>query len=502
MQTMTNDKPMATESPVPEKKRGFLHHAAIYGFGAVSLQLVSIVLMPVYTAHMSTAEYGLLQAIYRVGGVLNICLMINGFHLATFNLWGDDRASRRIHLASSVLLLTLLIVSGGGLLAWLGREQLATWLGVSDARLLSFGVFAMLLNAFILIPLALMQARMESLWYVISTLLITITQLTLVTLSLVVFDAGVWGVLVALAITYGTFGLLLVARELWHASLRPDRGLMMEILRFSLPFVPSGLFFFVLNSGDQFFLLKFHGLAAVGVYTLAYKITTGVVAFATQPFIKVWTAWMYRAYGEPQPDVVFAQVITRIMTALIFAGTALILFQNEILWALSTPAFARAGTVIAILVAAHVFLVFGNLLDCAFYVTKRTYLKPWVAGAAAAVMTIAYAALIPRWEIVGAAWATLIGFVFFAVLNYFVAQRAFRISLEFRRLVMVLVISGAIAAVGYPLGIGWLQSATKLALLSLLPILLWATSVVSQDEKAYARGALLKAGQWIGGTSS
>ena len=58
--------------------------------------------------------------------------------------------------------------------------------------LLAFGVVAMMLQATTVMPLALMQARVESTRYLLASVSMAFCQLCAVVVALVVFDAGVW----------------------------------------------------------------------------------------------------------------------------------------------------------------------------------------------------------------------------------------------------------------------------------------------------------------------
>ena len=54
------------------------------------------------------------------------------------------------------------------------------------------------------------------------------------------------------------------------------------------------------------------------------------------------------------------------------------------------------------------------------------------------MMVLAYLLLIPYWSIAGAASATLAGFVFHAVVTYFVSRRVFSVQYQFGRIALML----------------------------------------------------------------
>jgi len=465
---------------------GFLRHAAVYGVGAVAIQMVSILLLPLYARWLTPAEYGVLQLLYRVGDVLNICLMVGGIQLAAINFWGKASSDReRRHVAATIAWLTGVVLIASLVVMMLCSQTLARQLNLYDdyanaGQLLAFGIFAMMLQATTVMPLALMQARMESTAYLFASISIAVSQLATVAIALVVFDAGVWGVIIAMASTFAVFGILLTIREFSKSSPVPDMQLLWKIVAFSLPFIPSGLFFFVLHSGDQFFLINYYDAATLGIYALAYRVAKGVTTFASGPLMQVWTAKMYDVHRQPDRSFEFGKIYSRILLGFVLGGVAVVMFQDEALALLSSDKFVDSASLIAPLILAHYFLIFANLMDGAFYVERRTDMKPWIAAASTVVMLLAYWMLIPRYAATGAAWASLIGFVFHWGITTVLAQRVFFVKLEYWRIGASLAAAIAVAVCGRQIAD---QTMLKALLFFLLLAAFWLSGIISSEEK-------------------
>ena len=61
-------------------------------------------------------------------------------------------------------------------------------------------------------------------------------------------------------------------------------------------------------------------------------------------------------------------------------------------------------------------------MEGSLYAFHRTAFKPFLALASTLVILCLYALIIPRFGSMGAAISTLIGFIFHAVITYFVTQ--------------------------------------------------------------------------------
>ena len=160
-------------------------------------------------------------------------------------------------------------------------------------------VLAALVEPFFLACLTLMQARLESGAYLLVTLSQFLVKVVLSVLLVAWCDWGVAGVLGAMLLTSALYAFLLTARELARGVGRPTARQLGAMLRFALPFLPGGLCFFVLNYGDRYFLLTWHGREEVGTYALGYKLALAVGTLSLTPLQMVWGVQMYREAQSP-----------------------------------------------------------------------------------------------------------------------------------------------------------------------------------------------------------
>jgi O-antigen/teichoic acid export membrane protein len=286
----------------------------------------------------------------------------------------------------------------------------------------------------------------------------------------------------SLLITSLGFGAVLTVRELRRVSLGIDWHKCLAIVNFGLPFVPTGLLFFCLLNADRFFLLRSLGASEVGVYALGAKLAGCVTLVSTAPLFKVWTASMYIALARPGGSRQGGQMLQYMLVAYCFCGLGLCLFQKEVLSLLSTSAYSRAALVIAPLVAANGFMFAATFMECAFYVQRRTILKPLTALVGTIATVTLYATMIPTWGLAGAAYATLLGYATMAGITYVTAQRILHIRYNKVALLKLAAITVACYLPSTSLGLGVWQAAAKLGLLAVWIVAIrWTDIVTSQD---------------------
>jgi O-antigen/teichoic acid export membrane protein len=262
------------------------------------------------------------------------------------------------------------------------------------------------------------------------------------------------------------------------------------MLGFGYPFIAVGLGSFLLHDGDRFFLLRYGGETAVGIYAFGYRIARLVSMFSREPLQAVWAAQMYDVAKTPEAPEVFGRAFSRIIGVYITVGLALCLFQDEVTALLGGPQFADAARLFGPVVLAYAFTAAAETMDSGFYVRRRTKVKFWITLSSTAVMLALYAILIPKFGIEGAAFATLFGFLFNAWLTWKVSQRVFPVKYEFARL-------GAMLGLG---ALTWGFSRLLPASLWMIPAkavlwlmwagTLWIFGLVSADEKQWVLDTL------------
>lgn len=466
----------------------FLKHAAIYGAGNLLLSAAGFILLPLYVRCLSAAEYGVLDYLNRLGEIVLLCLLIKGLRQALLAFHNQARSDedRRAVIGSALAILTLFL-GGGGLLVCLFAGPICDRLSLGSPGLVRLAVAAVFLESFAMLLLGLSQARVESRFFTLVNLGIFLLRLSLCVVLVTLLGWRIEGVLLANAIAPGLFGVWLLAREL-RRGLRLERGQLRAMFWFALPFVPGGLAAFFLNSGDRLILKEYVSDAELGAYALGYKLALIVQLLSRRPLYQVWSARMYEAARHPDAPEVFGKVFTRILMAYIGVGLALCLVPGEVVFALTGGGYVEAVKIVAPVVLAYLFLSAADLMDAAFYISRRTALKTPITFASAAVTLGLYALLIPAWGIHGAAWATLFGFVFNAALTWLVSRRIQPVDYEWGRLATMLVLAVLVWSVGQLLPAElWLLPLKGLLWFS-WPALLWLT-VLSDEEKDWVRGA-------------
>jgi O-antigen/teichoic acid export membrane protein len=480
------------------RTRQFLRHAATYSFGTLVLNACGFFLLPLYIRCLTQAEYGTWDWLRTVGDTVLILLLFGGLKQALLTYHGDGRSQEECRrVVGSAVALAAAVVVMGGVVVFATGPYLADNLKITTPALLQWTVVVMLLEAMSGLLMTSCQARLESRLFMVVTIGQFFVRVMLSIAFVAFYGWGIQGLLVAAGLTAGGTTFLLLAREFAMGGLWPDLRTLGAMALFALPFVPGGIGFLLLHNGDRFFLMKYADAAALGLYTLGYKLAVSVSQFSRSPLYMVWNTQMQQAaYKEDAPEV-FGRAFTRILGAYLAVGLALCLLADEAAFVLGGAPYAGVAPIIPIVVLGYYCLTAADLMDSGFYVKKKTTWKTPITMASTAAMLALYWALIPPYGVLGAALATLGGFLFHAVLTWWVTQRVFPVRYEWGRTGTALGLAFAAWLVSRSLpAVPW-AIPVKVALWPAWLLTLWCTGLVSRSEKEHARETAVATLGWL-----
>ena len=260
---------------------------------------------------------------------------------------------------------------------------------------------------------------------------------------------------------------------------------------FGAPLVLSSIAAFTVNFSDRFFLRHFSTIAEVGIYALGYKFAFMLSFLVVQPFDMIWAARMYEIAKRSDSGRMFSKFFEYYSLVLVAVALGLSVVIQDVINIISPAEFHTAYKVVPIVALAYVFQGMNRYFLTGSYIAKKT-LHVGSIGVISALANIGLNfLLIPRFGMLGAAWATAASFLVMAALAYAISQRAYAIPYTFSRVVMLIALaavlylgSNAITISSLALGIIF-----KLAFLAAFPVLLYKAGFFHRREVEVAREA-------------
>ena len=473
-----------------------LKHSFIYGMGGFLLKGIGFFLLPLYTHYLSPRDYGVFEILELSVSLLGMFLNM-GITAALLRYYGaaETEAEKR-KVVGSIFLFTVLtsavVLLAGSLSV---RQVTAILFGPGVPATYLFLSFSAFLIAYIAnVPYTSLRAKEASGTVVAIDTVTTIGLFALNIYFIAVMKLALLGMLLSRLITNVISTAVLVkwtSRELFCGM---DWKLLRRVIGFGAPLVFSNLTMFTLNFSDRFFLQRFQSIEIVGIYAVGYKFGFMLNFLLIQPFNMMWQARMYIVHGRPDHQKVFSRIFVLYSALLIFAALGMAVFGPELMRRMVDSRYSAGGAVIAVVSLSYVFLGTGFYLQLGMFLTSRTGLIGIVSTAAAALNLGANYFLIMHFGMLGAAWATVIGFLAIAAGSYYCSERVCPLALPVGRVARALAVAIAIYLLsrvlpGSSLAIVLLL---KSVLIAAFPALLWISGCFSTDEIATLRSL------WVG----
>ena len=373
--------------------------------GNIGTKLISFFMVPLYTNILLPAEYGEIDLILSVAGVVSPFIAC-GIHEGIMRFSLDKGADRGLVLSIGMR------VFGISTSAFLALALLLQFAPISSDNVW-FIYGYVVLNELMTICLCYIRGCDNVKLYSFLGFLAALITALLNILFLLVFGMGLYGYkltmllspicTIVIAVATGKIVQNFDARK-W------DTALAKEMLGYSLLLIPNAFLWWCISASDRFFVSYICGKAANGIYAISYKIPS-LLNVASSIFMQGWQMSAIRE-NENGADSRFSEQIYRLLTFFIGMITLLLLMLNKpILNKYVAPEYQGAWIYSPPLIVAFFIGALGTFWGSFYIAAKkmRAYLLSALAGA---VINVALnCVLIPQYGALGAAIATMISYV-------------------------------------------------------------------------------------------
>ena len=385
--------------------RNLVSNTALFGISTFGARFLTFLLTPFYTRVLSSTEYGITDLLLQTG---NLILPIAAVGITNAVIrYGLEETCDKNGVFTTGLLVTLagfcLLMLVSPLLGQL--EFLSGYLWLVLLYVLAANVHSVC-NQF---ARTLGYVRLFALDGILRTVLAVAFNILL----LAVFPMGITGYMLANVLADGitTAFVFLCAREWQYLRLSSvNRRDTAQMLRYSVPLVPTNLCSWIINISDRYLIALLIGNAATGIYAVANKIPT-VLLIVSNIFS---SAWQLSALAD-QPKAEKARFFSNVYS--VYSAVALVAASGVILTAqistrlLAAPDYFEAWRYVPVLTLATTFACLGTFLSSIYMVEQRSGATMGTTMLGAAANIVGNGLLIPLWGSMGAAISTLFSYL-------------------------------------------------------------------------------------------
>ena len=423
----------------------------IYGVGGVLSKSVAFFLLPIYTRIFTPAEYGTLEMLTVISSALGALTMMGMDSAQSMYFFKEKQEGKKAQrkVVSAVLQFRIT----WGIVATFAAALCAPLLNAAlfEGELTAVEFIAAFL-ASLLLQIMTQSAEVMRLlfkpWGFVSA---TISQAALagvlVLVCVIWLDQGILGYFAGGALASLFVGLIswISVREYVDFSQLHWKS-WRQLVLFGAPLVPAELAFYVMSTSDRWFVQRFHGAEALGIFAIGAKFSM-LLAIVVETFRKAW--WpiaMDSMHSEDGPQTF--RLISVLYTGLASAAAvALAAFSPWVLKWFTSPEFHSGWRVTVVLAWQSVFYGFFLIASAGIWRAEKTYLNFYLMSGAAAFGVLMNIMLVPSFAGIGAAVATSITYLLWVIATLLVSEKHWKVGFPFP-LLGLQVLLGAVFCFG------------------------------------------------------
>lgn len=406
---------------------------AISSFGS---KLISFLLLPLYTAVLSTGDYGTVDLMISMVSLLVPLLTFNiQDAVLRFGLGHDAKPEeilavglRMVAAGSCVLFVILAVIAGLGV---------APVDSVYLVFLFVMFILAGLSNVITMYVKSQDHVRSLVVSGVGNTLVMSLSAIIL----LVVAKAGVIGYMASMSLgSLFAIVYLFFAGKVWQGfTAKVQRGLLKAMVAFSAPLIANSLAWWVNDVSDRWVVTLVCGAAANGIYAVAYKIPT-ILSTLQSIFYSAWTISAVKEFDPEDSEGFLGRTYELYSGAMAISCSAIMLLDIPLAKFLYSNDFFEAWRYVPMLLVGVLLNGLALFEGCLFTAARNTRAVSWTTLVGAGASIVSCVALTIAIGPIGAAAATLLGYlVTWGVRTRVMLSRIARISVNWRMELLTLV---------------------------------------------------------------
>ncbi len=391
-----------------------LKNTFIISVGKVCTQLITYLLLPLYTSVLSTSEYGTIDLLFTyillISPVVTVQMEASIFRFL-IDARGNEREIARVITNCVTCAVCPTLAFSAGFLCF------APLLGFEYTGAFVLGVIA---NSMLSIALQIARGLGDNISYAIGSAISGILTVSLNVLFVIVWSSGVAGMLYSTAIAQlmGLSYILIRDKIFKYIDFSlVCRRLIKEMANYSLPLILNGLSWWIISASDRTIVSLFLGTQANGILAVAAKLSA-IVANVFAIFNLSWTESVALHIKDKDRDRYISDITRQCFNLFGACGITLIMGCAVFFKYMVDERFSAAFPLIPLLVIGGIINVVQTLYGIIYIGLKNTKQVSRTAFIAAIINFVVNLALIKFIGLYAAAVSTICSMLYLAIYRY------------------------------------------------------------------------------------
>ncbi len=429
----------------------FIIHYSHFFTGRVVATLFGLISFPIFTRILTQEEYGIMSFVATTIALV-VAIAKGGLSggIVRFYTEYNDTQDQRAIFSSTIFFRGLISVSISVVLYLVVLQFAPAYLGFREAyipylTIMSVYVFIHPMN---MIVQNVLQISGKTILYNIILVIERGCPILFSILMILYVRRQFSGYFIGLVLGEACVSLVLFAWffSKYNVNIRKVSGsLALALFGFGFPLLLSEISYLLLSYVDRYLILAFQGEGALGIYSVGHNMAfylSAVIMFSLTSSMVPLYITTYKNEGREKTEAFLSKVTHYMLIVLIPAWFGYLAVSRDLFIALASPKYESAATFSAIILLGSFCFGMNSLFSAGLFLQKKTKQMSAILFVGFVINISMNLLLLPKYGLMGAAIASLVGYIIVVTLTVFFSTRYIAIKISMAHTLYYCVLSG------------------------------------------------------------
>lgn len=419
------------------------HDSAIYGGADFSTKIIGFLFFPIIARYISVAEFGAMELIFTVVGLLGILVNLGLNNSVQRFYWDKDTDPvQRPAMVTSALAMQVVagifVASFASVLIVIFGSQVG-WAGLPfDSTVLFYAVIFMAASQWVQYVLDVIRLHFKPWRFFLLSFLFRVFGLLLAAWMVIGHGARLDGIIGSQAlVTLIAFpiAIMLISKDIIRSV---NYQWIIDLLKYGYPYIYAAFAYWIFGAIDRWMLASMSSVEEVGIYSVAFRFSS-IVLFVSMAFGQAWSpvAMKIRSENPDRYKSIYAAILLFLFFGVALVGGGISIYSGEIVGLFLSMEYQRSALVLIPLCLGVVLQATQQVTAIGISIEKKTHLVAKISWCAVFINIAMNYVLIPHYGALGAAWATSFTYLFMTATYLVCTQMLHPLEISWARLLLL-----------------------------------------------------------------
>ncbi|WP_191560022.1 lipopolysaccharide biosynthesis protein [Metabacillus idriensis] len=402
------------------------NNSLIFSIGDIGSKGITLLLVPLYTFHLTQSEYGTIDLIQVMINLLIPILSLSIFEaVLRYVMDKEDTSSVFTNCFFITFVSSMLITLVFTIIYLLTGNDILPYVCI----ILILHLFQSLYSQFI-------RGIGKVKVFAINGILLAFTIAIMNVVFIACLKLGIEGYLLStvIGLVVSLLYINLNVNTLKYIKLSSfSMKMSKKLLNYSLPLMPNSIMWWIINASSRYFILLFAGTSFNGLFAVASKIPS-VLSIFNSIFFKAWQLSAIEEYESSNKSTFYSTIFNYYQQFLFIVMGVILLFLKPIFEIAIGSDFYRAWEYVPFLLIAILFSSFSSFLGANYIASKETkgvFKSSIIGGVTNVTLNLI---TIPLFGVIGASFSSMISFLVMTIIRWHDTKKYIRLEYKYKNI--------------------------------------------------------------------